>query len=98
MTVNQLKQILYYEKYVIIDPGDAAQEDETLERGVIVDEERYSYLYENYGDTFVAEMGASAIKELLMGIDLDEEVIKAYPFTQRRFRAPFYRDGGIADY
>ena len=33
-----------------------------------------------------------------LGIDLDEEVIKAYPFTQRRFRAPFYRDGGIADY
>ncbi len=73
MTVNQLKQILYYEKYVIIDPGDAVTEDETLERGMVIDEEKYNYFYEKYGDTFIADMGASAIKELLSKIDLDEE-------------------------
>jgi DNA-directed RNA polymerase subunit beta' len=72
-TVNQLKQVLYYEKYVIIDPGDAITEDETLERGMILDEERYNYFYEKYGDTFIAEMGAAAVKELLSRIDLDEE-------------------------
>jgi len=73
MTVNQLKQILYYEKYVVIEPGDAKDEDETIDRGVILDEEKYGYFYEKYGDTFIAEMGASAVKELLMRIDLDEE-------------------------
>ncbi len=73
MTVNQLKQVLYYEKYVIIDPGDALTEDETLEKGMILDEDKYNYFYEKYGDTFIAEMGAAAIKELLSRIDLDEE-------------------------
>ena len=73
LTVNQLKQILYYEKFVVIDPGDAKNEDESLERGVLLDDERFNHYYENYGDTFVADMGASAIKELLARIDLDEE-------------------------
>jgi DNA-directed RNA polymerase subunit beta' len=73
LTVNQLKQVLYYEKYVVIDPGEAKEEDETLERGVILDEEKFNYYYEKYGDTFIAEMGASAVKELLIRIDLDEE-------------------------
>ncbi len=73
MTVNQLKQILYYEKYVIIDPGDAITEDETLEKGMVIDEDKYNYFYEKYGDTFIADMGAAAVKELLSRIDLDEE-------------------------
>ncbi len=73
LTVNQLKQILYYEKYVVIEPGDAKDEDETLERGMILDEEKYNYFYEKYGDTFIADMGAAAVKELLIRIDLDEE-------------------------
>ncbi|HRZ25330.1 MAG TPA: DNA-directed RNA polymerase subunit beta' [Spirochaetota bacterium] len=70
MTVNSLKSILYYEKFVVIDPGEAEAED--VKRGDVLDEEAYYNLYEKYGDTFVASMGAAAIKELLASIDLDE--------------------------
>ncbi len=70
MTVNSLKSILYYEKYVVIDPGEAEVED--VKRGDVLDEEAYYGLYEKYGDTFNASMGAAAIKELLASIDLDE--------------------------
>ena len=71
LTVNALKAVLYYEKYIVIDPGEAEIED--LKRGDIIDEETFYNLYEKYGDTFIADMGAAAIKELLQSIDLDEE-------------------------
>ncbi|MCP4137148.1 MAG: DNA-directed RNA polymerase subunit beta' [bacterium] len=70
LTVNSLKAILYYEKYIVIDPGEAEEED--IKRGDILDEETFDNLYEKYGDTFVAGMGAGAIKDLLASIDLDE--------------------------
>ncbi|HOK02723.1 MAG TPA: DNA-directed RNA polymerase subunit beta' [Spirochaetota bacterium] len=71
MSVNNLKSILYYEKYVVLDPGEAEADD--IKRGDIIDEDTYYDLYERYGDTFVASMGAEAIKEMLAAIDLDEE-------------------------
>ncbi|MCU0846592.1 MAG: DNA-directed RNA polymerase subunit beta' [Spirochaetes bacterium] len=71
MTVNSLKSVLYYEKYVVIDPGKAEEED--IKRGDVIDEDTYDGLYEKYGDTFIAGMGAAAIKDLLLNIDLDEE-------------------------
>ncbi|MFC1670542.1 DNA-directed RNA polymerase subunit beta' [Spirochaetota bacterium] len=71
VTVNTLKAVLYYEKYIVIDPGDAEAED--VKRGDILDDDGYYDLDEKYGETFVAGMGASAIKDLLSSIDLDEE-------------------------
>jgi DNA-directed RNA polymerase subunit beta' len=71
MTVNSLKSVLYYEKYIVIEPGEA--EVDNIKRGDVLDEESFNFYYEKYGDTFIAEMGASAIKELLLRIDLDEE-------------------------
>ncbi len=71
LTVNSLKSVLYYEKYIVIDPGEAAEED--IKTGDVLDEEAYLGLYEKYGDTLVSGMGASAIKDLLLRIDLDEE-------------------------
>ncbi len=71
MTVNSLKSVLYYEKYIVIEPGEA--EEDNIKRGDVLDEESFNFYYEKYGDTFVADMGAAAIKELLLGIDLDEE-------------------------
>jgi DNA-directed RNA polymerase subunit beta' len=71
VTVNALKAVLYYEKYIVVDPGDA--EDEDVKRSDIIDEELYYELYEKYGDDFVAGMGAQAIKDLINTIDLDEE-------------------------
>jgi len=71
LTVNSLKSVLYYEKFIVIEPGDAAEED--VKRGDILDEDAFYNYYEKYGDTFIASMGAEAIKELLVSIDLDEE-------------------------
>ncbi len=70
MTVNSLKSVLYYEKYIVIDPGDAVEED--IKAGDVIDEETYNNLYEKYGDTFISGMGAVAIKDLLTDLDLDE--------------------------
>ncbi len=71
LTVSNLKSVLYYEKYIVIEPGDAEADD--IKRGDILDEEVYYDLYDKYGDNFIASMGAEAIKELLANIDLDEE-------------------------
>ncbi|HPS57157.1 MAG TPA: DNA-directed RNA polymerase subunit beta' [Spirochaetota bacterium] len=71
MTVNNLKSVLYYEKYIVVDPGDAEAED--IKPGDILDEDAYYDLYDKYGDSFVASMGAEAIKDMLVRIDLDEE-------------------------
>ena len=71
ITVSNLKSVLYYEKYIVIEPGDAEADD--VKRGDILDEEVYYDLYDKYGENFIARMGAEAIKELLVSIDLDEE-------------------------
>jgi DNA-directed RNA polymerase subunit beta' len=71
LTVNNLKSVLYYEKYIVIEPGDAEADD--IKRGDILDEEVYYDLSDKYGDSFIASMGAEAIKELLLNVDLDEE-------------------------
>ena len=71
LTVNALKSVLYYEKFIVIEPGDAEEED--IKRGDVLDDDAYYNFMEKYGDSFVAGMGADAIKELLKRIDLDEE-------------------------
>jgi DNA-directed RNA polymerase subunit beta' len=71
MTMNELRSVLYYEKYIIIDPGDADLDE--FKKGDIIDDEVYNTLYEKYGDTLIAGMGAEAIKDLLAAIDLDNE-------------------------
>jgi len=71
LTVNALKSVLYYEKYIVVDPGDAAEED--IKIGDVLDEDAFNGLYEKYSETLVCGMGAQAIKDLLVRIDLDEE-------------------------
>ena len=70
MTGKELEDVLYYEKYVVIDPGDAIE----LTKGQVMDEINYQEARQNFGDAFVADMGAPAIKALLEDIDL--EVLK----------------------
>ena len=60
MTINQLKSVLYYERYVIIDPSDSGRE-----RGELIDEEEHYEYLDEYGDKFVAMIGGDAVKELL---------------------------------
>ena len=69
MTLREIERVLYFEAYVIIDPGMTQ-----LERGQLLTEEGYLDAIEQYGDEFDARMGAEAIRELLSTIDIDEEV------------------------
>ena len=68
ISLRDLERILYFESYVVIDPG----ETELKERELLT-EERFRELREKYSeDAFAAKMGAEAIKELLSRIDVDE--------------------------
>jgi len=69
MTLREIERILYFEAYVVVEPGMTE-----LERGQMLTEENYLEALENYGDEFEARMGAEAIRELLLSIDLEHEV------------------------
>lgn len=68
MTVREMERVLYFEAYVIIDPGETE-----FERGALLTEETYLDAIEEYGDRFEARMGAEAIRSLLQEIDLEGE-------------------------
>ncbi len=69
MTLRDIERILYFEAYVVIDPGMT-----DLERGQLLTEEAYLDSIENFGDDFDARMGAEAVNELLKTIDLASEI------------------------
>lgn len=66
LSIRQLEKILYYESYVVIDPGNTP-----LKHKDIISEEEYSEL-EQSGKEFVAKMGAEAILEVLRQVDVEE--------------------------
>ena len=66
MSPRDLEQVLYFSKYVVVDPGDTP-----LEKMQLLNEKQYMDMYEKYEDDFVADMGAEAIKRLLSEIDLE---------------------------
>ena len=65
MSSRQLERIIYYEDYIVIDPGQTQ-----LQKTQLLNEQEYREAQEQYGDTFVAGMGAEAIKMLLSQIEL----------------------------
>ncbi|HKH49628.1 MAG TPA: DNA-directed RNA polymerase subunit beta' [Thermoanaerobaculia bacterium] len=68
ISLRDLERILYFESYVVIDPGETELKEQEL-----LSEERYREVRDKYGEgTFEARMGAEAIKELLVRIDVDE--------------------------
>ncbi len=67
ITLNKLKRILYYESYVVIEPGNTE-----LKASALLTEIEYKEIMETEPEGFVAEMGAGAIQKLLQKIDLDE--------------------------
>ncbi|MBN8728849.1 MAG: DNA-directed RNA polymerase subunit beta' [Xanthomonadales bacterium] len=71
MTLRDIERILYFEAYVVVDPGLTS-----LERAQLLNEEQYLNAVEEHGDEFDARMGAEAVYELLKTIDLDQEMIK----------------------
>ncbi len=71
MTLRDIERILYFEAFVVTEPGMTP-----LERGQLMTDETYLEAVEQYGDEFDASMGAEAIKKLLIAIDLDAEILK----------------------
>ena len=68
MTMTALRSVLYYEKYVVIDPADT-----DLKKGSLLSEDEYAEEQERYGGGFTAGMGAEAVRELLRNLDLDKK-------------------------
>ncbi|MBD9362099.1 DNA-directed RNA polymerase subunit beta' [Methylomonas fluvii] len=69
MTLRSIERVLYFETFVVIDPGMSP-----LEKGQLLTDEEYLNAVEEHGDDFVAKMGAEAIYDLLKSIDLKEEI------------------------
>src|SRR5437764_486824 len=65
--LRELEKVLYFESYIVIDPGDAPVKEKEL-----LTDERYRELARDYPGVFVAKMGAEAIKELLMLVKVEE--------------------------
>ncbi|WP_165483274.1 DNA-directed RNA polymerase subunit beta' [Legionella bozemanae] len=69
MTLRDIERVLYFEAFVVVDPGMTE-----LERGQLLNDEVYLDAMEQYGDEFDARMGAEAIRDLLRQVDLEEEI------------------------
>jgi DNA-directed RNA polymerase subunit beta' len=69
VTLRDIERVLYFEAFVVIDPGMTR-----LERGQLLTDEAYLDAVEEYGDEFDARMGAEAVQELLRTLDLKAEV------------------------
>jgi DNA-directed RNA polymerase subunit beta' len=63
--LRDLEKVIYYEEYVVIDPGETP-----LKKNELLSEDRYQECLEKYGTSFKAKIGAEAIAELLKEIDL----------------------------
>ena len=70
MTLRDIERILYFEAFVVIDPGFT-----DLEKTQLLSDETYYDAIEQYGDEFVAKMGAEAILDMLDALDLNQETI-----------------------
>ena len=71
MTLREIERVLYFEAFVVIDPGMTP-----LARGQLLTDEMYLEAIEEHGDEFDARMGAEAVYELLRSIDLQAELAK----------------------
>ncbi len=71
MTLREIERVLYFEAFVVIEPGMTE-----LQRGQLLTDELYLEAIEKHGDEFDARMGAEAVFELLRSLDLPAEVLK----------------------
>jgi DNA-directed RNA polymerase subunit beta'' (EC 2.7.7.6) len=68
MTLRSIERVLYFESFVVTEPGMT-----NLERGQLLTDEQYFEAMEEFGDEFDAKMGAEAIQRLIMDMDLESE-------------------------
>ncbi|WP_018719720.1 DNA-directed RNA polymerase subunit beta' [Arhodomonas aquaeolei] len=71
MTLRDIERVLYFEAFIVIDPGMTP-----LERGQLLTDDGYLDAVEQYGDEFDARMGAEAVFELLKSLDLQDEAAR----------------------
>ena len=71
MTLRDIERVLYFEAYVVIEPGMTP-----LKRCQLLTEDDFLAKTEEHGDEFRAEMGAEGVRELLRSIDVDREVAR----------------------
>ena len=69
MTLRDIERVLYFEAYVITDPGMTP-----LKKRDIMSEDDFDAKFKEYGDEFIAKMGAEGIKDLLEAIDIEGEI------------------------
>jgi DNA-directed RNA polymerase subunit beta' len=71
MTLRDIERVLYFEAYVVTDPGMTP-----LKKFSIMSEDDYDAKRKEYGDEFIAKMGAEGIRDLLESIEIDSEIEK----------------------
>jgi DNA-directed RNA polymerase subunit beta' len=71
MTLRDIERILYFEAFVVTEPGLTP-----LERGQLLNEEQYMQMRQEHGDDFDAAMGAEAVYDLLRTIDLQAQLVQ----------------------
>jgi len=64
--LRDLEKVIYYEEYIILDPGETG-----LKKRELVNDDKYHELLNKYGGTFKAKIGGEAVSELLKELDLD---------------------------
>ncbi|MBK84073.1 MAG: DNA-directed RNA polymerase subunit beta' [Pseudomonadota bacterium] len=69
MTLRDIERVLYFESFIVTDPGMT-----TLEKGQLLNDEQYYEALEEFGDDFTAKMGAEAVQSLLSALDLVDEI------------------------
>ncbi len=81
MSLKDLEKVIYYEEYIVVDPGDTG-----LKKKELLSEEKYQEAIVKYGGAFKAKIGAEAIRDLLKEVDpkalckkLRKELEKANP-------------------
>jgi len=71
MTLRDIERVLYFEAYVVTDPGMTP-----LKKFSIMSEDDFDAKFKEYGDEFQAKMGAEGVKELLQNLDIESEIEK----------------------
>ena len=69
MTLRDIERVLYFESFVVVDPGLT-----TLEKRQLLTDEQYYEALEEFGDEFEAKMGAEAIQDLMKDMDINDEI------------------------
>lgn len=70
LTLKELERVLYFEAYIVIDPGDVT--DPQLRKGALLTDEQLQQAREDYRDRFEAGIGAEAIQAMLKSLNLDK--------------------------